>query len=160
MPAGRPTDYRPEYVDQVEGLCKLGATDEDIANFFDVCVSTIDTWKNKYPEFLGAIRNGKELADIRVAEALYKKATGYTYETEAPTRDGPVKLTQYAHPDTAAAFIWLKNRRRDKWSDTRREEISGPDGKPIEVNATDEINRRIAGLAQRARSDESPGGSD
>jgi hypothetical protein len=31
---GRPSDYLPEYVDQAAKLCRLGATDAKIADFF------------------------------------------------------------------------------------------------------------------------------
>lgn len=36
MPAGRPTEFKPEYVEQVKKLCLLGATDDEIADFFGV----------------------------------------------------------------------------------------------------------------------------
>jgi hypothetical protein len=32
---GRPSDYFPEYVDQAAMLCRLGATDANIADFFE-----------------------------------------------------------------------------------------------------------------------------
>ena len=32
---GRPSDYLPEYVDQAAKLCRLGATDAKIADFFE-----------------------------------------------------------------------------------------------------------------------------
>ncbi|MGP1667722.1 MAG: hypothetical protein ACTS5I_17855 [Rhodanobacter sp.] len=133
--------YKPEYADQVEGLCKLGATDEDIAEFFDVVPSTVNLWKQKHPEFSESIKKGKTLADIRMAEALY--ATGLA-------------------GDTTAQIFWLKNRQRKHWTDTRREELSGPDGKPIEVNnsAADEIARRIARLAERSGQSEGDGGTN
>jgi hypothetical protein len=139
MPGGRPTDYRPEYAQQVEGLCKLGATDEDIAEFFDCAVSTVNLWKRKHPEFSEALKRGKTLADIEIAEALFKTAKA---------------------GDTTAQIFWLKNRQRKHWTDTRREEISGPEGKPIEVNATDEIARRIARLSERSAAEGSAEGSE
>ena len=44
-PIGRPTKYKHEYAEQTYKLCLLGATDEEIANFFDVNVATINRWK-------------------------------------------------------------------------------------------------------------------
>ena len=41
MPAGRPTLYREEYTEQALKLCRLGATDRELADFFDVHVDTI-----------------------------------------------------------------------------------------------------------------------
>jgi hypothetical protein len=46
---GRPTDYRPEYVEQVRKVCALGATHEEIAEFFDVTRKTIYTWRIAHP---------------------------------------------------------------------------------------------------------------
>jgi hypothetical protein len=33
MKRGRPSTFKPEYVEQAKKLCLLGATDEDIADF-------------------------------------------------------------------------------------------------------------------------------
>jgi hypothetical protein len=48
---GRPTSYRPEFVDQVRKLCQLGATDVEVARFFQVDPSTIYHWRIQHPEF-------------------------------------------------------------------------------------------------------------
>ena len=56
MAGGRPTLYQESYPDQARKLCLLNATDEDLADFFDVSVATISNWKNDHPEFLEAIK--------------------------------------------------------------------------------------------------------
>lgn len=43
MPGGRPTKYKPEYVEQSAKLCALGATDMELADFFEV-----DRTKDQY----------------------------------------------------------------------------------------------------------------
>lgn len=125
--AGRPTDYKEEYCVQVEKLCKLGATDKEIADFFEVDESTVNRWKLEYPEFCESIKKGKIIADAEVAESLYKKATGFTNEeVKIFQSDGKpliVPFTAYYPPDTAAINIWLKNRRgrvdkgAQRWAD-------------------------------------------
>ena len=50
---GRPSSYRPEYAKMACHLCKLGATDADLAEAFGVSVVTIDNWKIKFLSFLG-----------------------------------------------------------------------------------------------------------
>ncbi|MDC4238391.1 helix-turn-helix domain-containing protein [Pasteurella multocida] len=118
---GQPTKYKSEYVAQVEKLCLLGATDKDIASFFEVSESTLNNWKNEYPEFLESIKKGKMLADANVAERLYKRALGY----EAPDVDIRVienkivemPLIKYYPPDPTSAIFWLKNRQPEKWRD-------------------------------------------
>ncbi|MGC6358379.1 helix-turn-helix domain-containing protein, partial [Pasteurella multocida] len=102
-------------------LCLLGATDKDIANFFEVSESTLNNWKNEYPEFLESIKKGKMLADANVAERLYKRALGY----EAPDVDIRVienkivetPLIKHYPPDPTSAIFWLKNRQPEKWRD-------------------------------------------
>ena len=45
---GRPSKYKVEYNEQVEKLAKLGATDKDLANFFNVIEQTINNWKKEH----------------------------------------------------------------------------------------------------------------
>ena len=71
MGAGRPTKYKEEYNTQAYKLCLLGATDREIADFFEVEESTINNWKHDYPEFLESITRGKKVADMEVAKSLY-----------------------------------------------------------------------------------------
>lgn len=124
---GRPTQYKAEYCNQARKLCLLGATDESLADFFEVSNTTIDTWKSKHADFLGAIKEGKIVADSNVAEALYSRALGYSHEdSHISNFQGKVTvtpITKHYPPDTGAAFIWLKN--RSNWKDKQEVEHSG-----------------------------------
>lgn len=144
MPAGRPTDYRDEYCEQVEKLCKLGATDAELADFFEVTETTVNNWKITHPEFFESIKKGKIIADANVAQRLYQRATGYEYsEVTFEKIDNKVNLevtpdamittdayrkkivTKELAPDTTAAIFWLKNRQPAKWRDKTEQDISG-----------------------------------
>ena len=116
---GRPTAYKPEYAKQAERLCLLGCTNEELAVFFDVAPATIYVWYKAHPEFLESLKKGRVVADGNVAASLYKRACGYTLNDH------------HYPPDTAAAFIWLKNRQSGKWRD--RHELTGPEGGPLLV---------------------------
>jgi hypothetical protein len=107
---GRPTKYLPEYNEQVIKLCKLGATDEELADFFNVAESTINLWKIKEPEFSESIKKGKIIADCE-EEELKVVALGNGLGSEVQRH----QVIKHYPPDTAAAFIWLKNRRA--WKD-------------------------------------------
>ena len=50
-PVGRPTLYKPEYAEQAYKLCQLGATDIELAKFFNVSLDTIHEWSNVNEEF-------------------------------------------------------------------------------------------------------------
>jgi len=117
--AGQPTKYKVEYNEQVEKLCKLGATDKEIGDFFDVCEATINNWKKVSPEFLESIKRGKLIADMNVADSLYKRATGYEHdEVHISSYQGEITKTdivKHYAPDTAAIMAWLNNRRPDQF---------------------------------------------
>lgn len=119
--SGRPTDYREKYNKQAYRLCLLGAIDDELAEFFEVDVSTINRWKVDHPGFRDAIKKGKMAADSRVAERLYERAMGYSHpEIHVSNYMGAItktELTKHYPPDTVAAFIWLKNRQPGKWRD-------------------------------------------
>lgn len=118
---GRPTLFRDEYVEQAYKLCLLGATDAELADFFEVSEDTIYEWKKVRPEFSEALRRGKAEADAEVAASLYKRAIGYSHpDTHVSNYQGIItltELTKHYPPETGAAFLWLKNRQPHKWKD-------------------------------------------
>jgi len=121
MKMGRPTLYKPEYCEQASRACMLGLTNEQLAKMFGISIKTIEKWIKEKPEFIGAIKKGRIIADQDVAISLYKRATGYSHkDVDIKAIKGKIVITnliKYYPPDTAAAFIWLKNRRPDLWRD-------------------------------------------
>ncbi len=77
---GRPSKFREEYAEQAFNYCLLGATDADLGRFFDVDETTINRWKKVHPEFCQSLKDGKEGADARVAQSLYRRALGWEHE--------------------------------------------------------------------------------
>lgn len=130
----RPTKFKPEFVTQAAKLCTLGATDQEIADFFGVEVRTIYRWKADNDEFCQALKAGKGVADERVERSLFQKAVGYEQdEVKIFMPAGPLGLNGPVYapfrakiaPDTTAAIFWLKNRRPDLWRDKATTELSG-----------------------------------
>jgi hypothetical protein len=126
---GRPTDYKPEYARQALHLCRLGATDAEMAEFFGCGIPTFYRWQHENAEFQKAIKLGKEQPDSRVERSLYQRAVGYSHpDVHISNYQGQVTITpimKHYPPDVAAAFIWLKNRRPDLWRDKHEIEHSG-----------------------------------
>lgn len=117
-PVGRPTSFKPEYVEQAVKLCNMGATDAEMAEFFDVSTVTFYAWQKAHPEFLNAIQLSKDAHDNRVERSLYQKAVGYDRVIQKATPSGQVvTVKEFFPPDTASAIFWLKNRRSQKWRD-------------------------------------------
>ena len=77
-----PTKYKAEYAKQAAVACKLGATDQDLSELFDVSRSTINLWKIQFKGFSDALKPAKEIADSRVERALYQRAVGYSHEED------------------------------------------------------------------------------
>lgn len=131
MPAGRPSAYRAEFVEQAYKLCLLGATTDDLARFFNVDPATVDRWIAKHDEFRGSLKAGREEADAKVSQRLYMRALGYSHEAVKIVADAKsgaehiVPYTEHYPPDTTACIFWLKNRRPDRWRDKQDLEHSG-----------------------------------
>jgi hypothetical protein len=129
MPGGRPTKYKKEYAEQAAKLCKLGATDAELADFFGVNTTTIWRWQSAHEEFCNSLKAAKEEADKRVERSLYQKAVGYTFSSEKVFQhQGEIvraQIVEHVPPSDTAAIFWLKNRDPEAWRDKRVEEHSG-----------------------------------
>lgn len=140
---GRPSSYKPEYVEQAAKLCEHGLTDEEIARFFKVHIRTLQRWKGLHPEFCRAIKIGGSVANERVARSLYHRACGYTYDAvKIMQHQGVVikeKHKEHVPPETTAAIFWLKNRDPGNWRDVNRYEHTGKDGGAIAVESGDKL---------------------
>jgi hypothetical protein len=136
----RPSKYQPEFATQAAKLCALGATDSQLADFFEVAVSTISLWKVQHSEFSDALKVSKDQADAKVEQSLYRRAMGYECdEVDIRVIDKEVIQTPIRKvypPDTTACIFWLKNRKSAEWRDKVEQELSGPNGGPIEHSLT------------------------
>lgn len=138
---GRPTSYKEEYAELAFNYCLLGATDSELATFFDVSEQTINSWKEKQPKFLESLKKGKDQADARVASSLFNRALGYSHpDTKFATHEGMItdekEYTKHIPPDTTACIFWLKNRQKSKWRD-KQEVDHTTDGEQIHVYLPD-----------------------
>ena len=114
---------------KIEGWARDGLTDEQIAHNIGIRRETLYVWKNKYPNISNALKNGKEVVDRQVENALLKRALGYEYEEvkqiiekdeKGKDRKRIEKTIKQVIPDTTAQIFWLKNRKPDEWR--RRDE--------------------------------------
>lgn len=149
---GRPTKFQKVYCEQALKLCLLGATDEEMADFFGVSESTLNLWKKKHPEFSESIKKGKIEADANVVVSLYKRAIGYTHDDEKIfLHEGKIiraKTKKHYPPDGTAICFWLKNRQPKQWRDSKV--LQGDDEKPIVLSTIEDRERRLEELAAKA----------
>ena len=145
----------------VKAAAKNGATNEDLAKLLGCGLTTVKKIKKNYPEFARLVKDGKEVADNLVENALFKRATGYDYEettTEVRLDKNGTGQTTYVRkvkkhvpPETAAALAWLFNRRPKEWSNRSysKEQINGTSAqnkevqKPLTAKELKELHERL-----------------
>ena len=125
---GRPSHKADPVVRrQVEAMAGYGVPEIDIAGVVGIDAKTL---RKHYRDELD---HGHIKANVRVAENLYRKATGEGRES------------------VIAAIFWLKT--RAGWRETNVHEIAGPRGGPVEIEAVtparEQFIQRINALAER-----------
>lgn len=110
---GRPSKFEPWMLRCGKWLYKLGATNEQVADAFDVSHSTIDLWLSQNEAFSGT-RKEADLPDSDIERSLFERAKGYT------TPNG-----QHVPAHPTSQIFWLKNRKPDKWRDQVETKHSG-----------------------------------
>jgi hypothetical protein len=85
-------------------------------------------WVEKDSKFAQAVKDAYEQVTDEIEECLLDKIRG---------------------GDTNATIFALKSRRREVYGD--RQEISGPEGGPIEVDVKGKLDSQLAAIAQRRR---------
>lgn len=119
-----------ERLELVEGWARNGLTDAEIAGNLGIALSTFYAYKLEHPEFSEALKRNKELADLQVEGALFRRALGYrysedTYATVTDEETGEERrvlvksIEKEQPPDTTAQIFWLKNRKPADWRENR-----------------------------------------
>ena len=131
----------------IKGWARDGLTDKQIGENLGLSHNAFCEYKKKYNEFYEALKINKEMADMEVENALYKRAIGYSYdevtyervfnkETNQYETKETKRVTKEVQPDTTAQIFWLKNRQKEKWRD--KVEVS---------NVGNEVNNQIINIA-------------
>ncbi|MEJ7218759.1 helix-turn-helix domain-containing protein [Staphylococcus gallinarum] len=109
----------------VEGWKRDGLTDEQIAKNLGVSKHSLIKWKKEKPDFLNAIKKGKEVSDYELENALHKRATGYYYTEQTVTNQGDVvEVEKYEHANPTSLIFALKNRLPKKYRDKVEQEVT------------------------------------
>lgn len=155
----RPTDYKAEYAIIAAKMCELGATDQELADAFEVSVRTIYNWKHAHEEFFAALIVAKDAADDRVERSLYQRAIGYEQEEVKIFMPSGAAEPVYAPfrakiaSDVGAAKLWLTNRRGETWRD--KAELTGANGEALIPPQTNtELARLTVFLLTKAAADQ------
>lgn len=109
QPAGRPTDYRPEYCQLVVEHMSQGASLTSFAAEVGVSRATINVWMQAHPEFLEAANAGK----AKCAQWWERVA-----RNNAESGQGNATLTVFG----------LKNMGAEDWADKQQVDHTSSDG--------------------------------
>ena len=128
---GRKSAFKDEYVELAYNYSLLGATDKEMAGFFDVSERTFNSWKKAHPVFLQSIKRGKVQADAEVASKLHSRALGFNFDEIHVEKKGrkiasKKTITKHIPPDVNAGKFWLSNRQPDKWRNKQAIEVDVP----------------------------------
>lgn len=133
-----------EGLERIKAWYRDGLTNEDVAHNIGISTPTLYEWLRKYPSLASASKITREVADLRVENALYKRARGYDYTEEiwerkvdkATGEESMVlvkRMEKHMPPDTTAQIFWLKNRKVDVWRDKREVSADVTDGRETGV---------------------------
>lgn len=126
MPAGRPSEYNPTYVNELISLMSEGLSLTAAAAELGFVKQTVYNWAEKNPELLDAIKLG------------HGKRTNFLERRMLKATEGPV---------VTSSIFALKNAAPDEWRDKHDHEITGKDGKDLIPEANEvETARRVAFL--------------
>ena len=121
--------------DIIISACRNGATVEDLTRIIGCGKTAFHGIKKGYSEFAELLKNGREEADLRVENSLFKRACGFEYEEKTNevkmNSDGSLgqvvsvkTTTKFIPPDTTAQIFWLKNRKPKEWRDRQEHDVT------------------------------------
>ncbi len=107
---GRPTDYKPEYCDQIVDLMEQGYSVTAAAGKMRVTRQTVYNWAEAHDEFFNALNLGRSLAAVWWEEKAIELASGK------------------GEGNPTIVVFGLKNRVADEWRDKREVDNTSSDG--------------------------------
>lgn len=113
-PVGRPTKYDPKMCETVIELGKEGMSKCEIGVNLDISHDTFCRWQKENADFSEAVKEAMRYSqawwEAKGRQATFGGVDGFN----------------------ATSYIFnMKNRFRDEWNDTVKNEHTGPDGGPI-----------------------------
>ncbi|MBK5242064.1 transposase [Clostridium sp.] len=113
---------------EIQKWCEEGLTNDIICQRLGIPESTWYDCQKNNAVLLELVHASKSVIDTKVENALLKTALGYEYEEiktvieedkNGKKRTRIEKTKKYMPPNPTAQAFWLKNRKRDEWSERK-----------------------------------------
>jgi hypothetical protein len=113
---------------EIQKWCEEGLTNDIICERLGIAESTWYDCQKNNSFLLELVRMSKSVIDTKVENALLKTALGYEYEEiktiieedkNGKKRTRIEKTKKHMPPNPTAQAFWLKNRKRDEWSERK-----------------------------------------
>lgn len=149
--------FLPDHEQLVRLIAARGMSDSEIELIYGLGTGTVKLWRKHYPGLDRAIEEGRTKADSEVLFAMYKTATGYTYEEDQAVggQDPQVlRVKKHKAGEFAAQKHWLGNRIRrpdgsNEWPRSEQIEMGGiKGGVGITVESRNDLIGAILSLVQ------------
>lgn len=142
-------DYQNEYNDIACRLTAAGFSEQDVEYTLGVSLSTIQSWKRKFPAFKAACEEGRHESKKRLVAQAMKQAIGYKYvEKNVKTvfdSDGSVLKTETSEfhkeqPGSGNMLLFLllnfdRQLKEHDWQSVNKVEVSDSGSLKIVVDA-------------------------
>lgn len=126
---------------EIAAWARDGMSEKDMAKKCDVPYSSWKTYKKEHKELEKAIREHKEIFDIKLENAFFRRCLGYSYEedTKELIKDNTTgelklevvkKVKKEIPPDVNALKFALSNRMKGKYAD---KQVLEHEGEPLKV---------------------------
>lgn len=119
---------------EVETWASMGLSESQIAFNLGISRATLENYKRDHLDILECLKRGKNQADFKVENSLYKKAIGYEVKetVAAKVKDiyyddkgnkcqkerlDTVEIKKEIPADVSAIKFWLINRKQGKWKE-------------------------------------------
>ncbi|MDU4953627.1 MAG: transposase [Clostridium cadaveris] len=121
-------------LEDIEAWASMGLSETQIAFNLGISRATLENYKRDHLDILESLKRGKNQANFKVENALYKKAVGYTIKEQGAIKIKEiyfddkgnkcsredvkvVDMFKEVPADVSAMKFWLINRMKGKWKD-------------------------------------------
>lgn len=115
---GRPSVYTDDAPDIAYEVMRTGLSKTAAAGVLGISRETFLQWESDHPAFSVAVKRGEAARTLHLEQDLLSAETG---------------------PQVTSRIFALKNACPDEWRDKQQHEMSGPNGGPIQTEATNAV---------------------